>query len=62
MQLISQTAVEGRPGPNFAARNTQIDATALTDLHVYAKGQPYALYRELREHAPVAWPSRAMPT
>ena len=55
MQLISQTAVEGRPGPNFAALHNQIDASALTDLHVYAKGQPYALYRELREHAPVTW-------
>lgn len=55
MQLISQTAVEGRQGPKFAARVTPPDASGLTDLHVYAKGQPYELYRELREKAPVVW-------
>jgi len=55
MQLISQTAVEGRPGPAFAAPHPQIDAAGLTDLHVFAKGQPYGLYRELREKAPVVW-------
>ncbi|MFT3729242.1 MAG: cytochrome P450 [Terricaulis sp.] len=55
MQLISQTAVEGRPGPAFAARQEAPDASGLTDLHVFAKGQPYALYRELREKAPVVW-------
>ncbi len=55
MQLISQTAVEGRQGPKFAARVAPPDASGLTDLHVYAKGQPYGLYRELREKAPVVW-------
>jgi cytochrome P450 len=55
MQLISQTAVEGRPGPAHAARAPQPDASGLTDLHLFAKGQPFALYRELREKAPVVW-------
>ncbi len=55
MQLISQTAVEGRAGPTFAARALQPDASGLTDLHVFAKGQPYALYHELRDKAPVVW-------
>lgn len=55
MQLISQTAVEGRQGPKFAARAAPPDASGLTDLHVYAKGQPYELYRELREQSPVVW-------
>ena len=53
MQLISQTAVEGRQGPKFAARAAPPDASGLTDLHVYAKGQPYELYRALLEQAPV---------
>lgn len=55
MQLVSQTAVEGRPGPAFAPRKPAPDASGLTDLHVFAKGQPFALYRELREKAPVVW-------
>lgn len=55
MQLISQTAVGGRVGPTFAACGPQLDASGLTDLHVFAKGQPYDLYRELREKAPVVW-------
>src|SRR5262249_13136577 len=55
MQLISQTAVEGRPGPAFVASGPHVDASGLTDLHVFAKGQPFALYRELREKAPVVW-------
>jgi cytochrome P450 len=55
MQLISQTAVEGRAGPAHGAQGRQIDASGLTDLHVFAKGQPYGLYRTLREEAPVVW-------
>jgi cytochrome P450 len=55
MQLISQTAVEGRVGPTFARSCPQLNASGLTDLHVFAKGQPYHLYRELREKAPVVW-------
>ncbi|MEQ1818320.1 MAG: cytochrome P450 [Terricaulis sp.] len=54
MELISQTAVEGRPGPTFAPPS-QPDASGLVDLHVFANGQPYDLYRELREKAPVVW-------
>lgn len=54
MELISQTAVEGRLGPTFAPLS-QPDASGLVDLHVFAKGQPYDLYRELRETAPVVW-------
>ena len=53
--LISQTAREGRPGPTYPPIYPDAGGAALTDLRGYARGQPFAAYRSLRETAPVSW-------
>ncbi|MDX2233050.1 MAG: cytochrome P450 [Hyphomonadaceae bacterium] len=55
MQLISQTAREANPGPAHAPRFRNDHPQRLTDVALFTNGQPWDLYRHLREHAPVAW-------
>jgi cytochrome P450 len=55
MQLISETAREGRIGPTHAPVFAHHEGGALSDLMVFSKGHPHAVYSRLRETAPVSW-------
>ncbi len=55
MELISQTAVEGRAGPTFGTRYPTLEGVDLTDIAAFTNGQPYAGYARLRAEAPVMW-------
>lgn len=55
MQLISQTAVEGRPGPNFPEAYPRIEGLQLNDAKTFTSGQPFDIYAKLRKAAPVVW-------
>ena len=55
MQLVSQTAIEGRAGPTFAPLWPHSSQGVLTDITAFTQGQPYGAYRSLRETAPVSW-------
>lgn len=55
MQLISQTAVEGIPGPNNPEAYRRIDGLSLNDAKLFTQGHPLALYERLRNDAPVCW-------
>ncbi|ATQ41957.1 cytochrome P450 [Caulobacter mirabilis] len=55
MELISQTAVEGRPGPNNGRAYPVLDGVDLTDIARFAQGQPYADFARMRTQAPVMW-------
>lgn len=61
MQLISQTAREARPGPAHPPLHPPVDASPLTDIALFSQGQPWDLYRTLREAAPVAWTPERWP-
>src|SRR5215217_9239 len=55
MELISQTAVEGRAGPTFGTTYPVLDGVDLTDIGAFANGQPYASFARMRAEAPVMW-------
>jgi len=55
MQLISQTAVEGRPGPTYPEVYSRIEGLKLNDLETFTHGQPYDAFARLRESAPICW-------
>ncbi len=55
MQLISQTAVEGRPGPNFPEAYPRIEGLSFNDPRAFIHGQPFDTYAKMRKAAPVAW-------
>ncbi|RYZ13814.1 MAG: cytochrome P450 [Alphaproteobacteria bacterium] len=55
MRLISQTAIEGIPGPNNPERYSRIEGMALNDAKLFTQGHPFSLYQNLREQAPVSW-------
>jgi len=55
MELISQTAVEGRPGPVFSEVFPRLDGLQLNDAKTFVRGQPFEAFARLRETAPVCW-------
>jgi cytochrome P450 len=55
MELISQTAVEGRPGPVYVEAYPRIEPLNFNDAKVFAGGQPFEAYARLRKAAPVCW-------
>lgn len=55
MDLISQTAIEGKPGPNFPVAYPPLGGVDLTDIARFAAGQPFADFARMRREAPVMW-------
>lgn len=55
MELISQTALEGIPGPNNPESYPRIQGMALNDAKLFTQGHPFDLYRALRDQSPVCW-------
>lgn len=55
MELISQTAVEGRPGPVYPEAYPRADGLRFDDAKTFVHGQPFAAFARLRESAPVCW-------
>ena len=55
MQLISQTAVEGRPGPNFPEAYPRIEGLSFNDPRAFIDGQPFDTYAKMRKASPVCW-------
>ncbi len=55
MQLISQTAREANPGPAHTPIHRFDSPQRLTDATLFTQGQPWDLFRQLRERAPVSW-------
>jgi len=55
MDLISQTAVEGKPGPTHPEAYPRIDGLNFNALTTFLHGQPYDAFARLRSDAPVAW-------
>jgi hypothetical protein len=55
MQLISQTAVEGTPGPAFPEAYPRVHGLQLNDAKTFVGGQPFEAFARLREAAPVCW-------
>ena len=55
MQLISQTAVEGRPGPVFPEAYPRLEGLELNNASTFIHGQPFSDFARLREAAPVCW-------
>ncbi|CAN1546535.1 CypX Cytochrome P450 [Caulobacteraceae bacterium] len=57
MQLISETAVDGRPGPGFPLAWPVLDGVDMTDIRKFGDGQPWDDFARLRAEAPVMWHS-----
>jgi cytochrome P450 len=55
LDAISETVVEGRPGPVFAPAYDAAPGAELTDIEAFRQGHPYATYARLRAAAPVSW-------
>lgn len=55
MQLISKTAVEGKPGPTFPEAYRRLDNLQLHNPLTFRHGQPFDAYARMREAAPVCW-------
>ena len=55
MQLISETAVDGRPGPGFPQAWPVLDGVDMTDIRKFGDGQPWGDFARLRAEAPVMW-------
>jgi len=55
VQLISKTAVEGRPGPTYPEAYRRIDNLQLNNPLTFRHGQPYSAFARMREAAPVCW-------
>jgi cytochrome P450 len=55
MQLISQTAVEGIPGPTYPEAYRRVDGLTFNDGKFFTQGQPFDTFAKLRTAAPVCW-------
>lgn len=55
MQLISQTAVEGIPGPTYAEAYPRLEGLGFNDGKLFTQGQPYGAFSKLRQASPVCW-------
>jgi len=55
MQLISQTAVEGRAGPIYPEAYPRVEGLALNDSLTFRHGQPFDAFAKLRRASPVCW-------
>jgi len=55
LDSVSDTVVEGRPGPVFPPVYQAAAGAELTDIEAYRGGQPFATYARLRAEAPVSW-------
>jgi hypothetical protein len=55
MQLISQTAVEGRPGPVFPETYPRVEGLQFDSAATFTNGQPFGAFARLRETSPVCW-------
>jgi len=55
MDLISETVVEGRPGPSAGRAYPVLDGVNLTDIGRFSAGQPWADFARMRREAPVMW-------
>jgi len=55
VELISQTAVEGIPGPNAPEAYPRIPGLNFNDARVFTAGHPFGVYARLRNEAPVCW-------
>ncbi|MFA7262601.1 MAG: cytochrome P450 [Caulobacter sp.] len=55
MELISETVVEGRPGPSANRVYPVLEGVDLTDIGRFTAGQPWADFARMRREAPVMW-------
>jgi cytochrome P450 len=55
LDSVSDTVVEGRPGPTFAPIYHATAGAELTDIEAFRSGHPFATYARLRAEAPVCW-------
>jgi cytochrome P450 len=55
MQLISKTAVEGRPGPVFPEAYPRIEGLEFNESRTFTRGQPFDAFVRLRQSSPVCW-------
>jgi cytochrome P450 len=55
MQLISQTAVEGIPGPNNPEVYPRLEGLSFNDARTFTQGHPFDAYARLRSASPVCW-------
>ena len=55
MELISQSAVEGRPGPVYREAYPRLADLQFNDAKTFVHGQPFAAFADLRATAPVCW-------
>jgi cytochrome P450 len=55
VQLISQTAVEGIPGPTYPEAYPRLEGLTLNDGKFFTQGQPFDTFAKLRTAAPVCW-------
>lgn len=55
LDSVSDTVVEGRPGPTFAPIYHATAGAELTDIEAFRAGHPFATYARLRAEAPVCW-------
>lgn len=55
MELISRTAVEGRPGPVYQEHYKRIEGLGFNNAQTFVQGQPFSAFARLREAAPVCW-------
>jgi len=55
LDSVSDTVVEGRPGPVFTPVFEAAAGEELTDIEAYRRGHPFATYARLRAEAPVCW-------
>lgn len=55
MELISQTAVEGVPGPGYPEAYPRVGGLAFNDVLTFVAGQPYEAFSRLRATSPVCW-------
>jgi cytochrome P450 len=55
MQLVSETAFDGVPGPGAPTLYPTLDGVDLSDIEQFTRGQPYGDFARLRAQAPVMW-------
>jgi len=55
VELISETVVEGRPGPSANRVYPVLEGVDLTDIGRFTAGQPWADFARMRREAPVMW-------
>lgn len=55
LDAVSDTVVEGLPGPHYPRAYQGAPAPELSDIEAFRAGHPFATYARLREEAPVSW-------